>query len=58
MKIKEERKLMEKLNRGRTLSEKAYDALCNVIRKMAPGNNRLPSEDDLANNMGVSRDNS
>ena len=49
MKIKEERKLMEKLNRGRTLSEKAYDALCNVIRKMAPGNNRLPSEDDLAN---------
>ena len=55
MKIKEERKLMEKLNRGRTLSEKAYDALCNVIRKMAPGNNRLPSEDDLANNMGVSR---
>ena len=58
MKIKEERKLMEKLNRGRTLSEKAYDALCNVIRKMAPGNNRLPSEDDLANNMGVSRANS
>ena len=55
MKIKEERKLMEKLNRGRTLSEKAYDALCNVIRKMVPGNNRLPSEDDLANNMGVSR---
>ena len=55
MKIKEERKLMEKLNRGRTLSEKAYDALCNVIRKIAPGNNRLPSEDDLANNMGVSR---
>lgn len=36
MKIKEERKLMEKLNRGRTLSEKAYDALCNVICKMAP----------------------
>lgn len=55
MKIKEERKVMEKLNRGRTLSEKAYDALCNVICKMAPGNNRLPSEDDLANNMGVSR---
>lgn len=50
-----ERYGMNMLIKERTLSEKAYDALCSLIQQMEPGNNRLPSEDDLARLMGVSR---
>lgn len=52
---KNERHAMNMLIKERTLAEKAYDALCNLIQKMQPGENRLPSEDDLAKLMGVSR---
>lgn len=46
---------MNKLSRDRTLSEQAYHALKEMILNMQPGDNRLPSEDDLARSMGVSR---
>lgn len=46
---------MNKLIKGKTLSEKAYDVLREMILQMEPGNNCLPSEDDLARSMGVSR---
>lgn len=41
--------------KGKSLSEKVYDLLCDSIRQMPPGDNRLPSEDELARAMGVSR---
>lgn len=46
---------IEKPLKGKSLSEKVYDILCASIRQMTPGNNRLPSEDELARTMGVSR---
>lgn len=46
---------MYKLARDKTLSEQAYYALKEMILNMEPGANRLPSEDDLARSMGVSR---
>lgn len=46
---------MKKLTKEKTLSEKAYAVLCEMIAKMKPGENRLPSEDDLARLMGISR---
>lgn len=44
-----------KIERGKTLSEKAYDALAQRIRDMKPGENRLPSEEELSREYGVSR---
>ena len=46
---------MNKLSRDRTLSEQAYHALKEMVLNMKPSENRLPSEDDLASSMGVSR---
>lgn len=46
---------VKKLTKEKTLSEKAYAVLCEMIAKMKPGENRLPSEDDLARLMGISR---
>ena len=43
------------LIKDKTLSETVYDRLCEVIAGMRPGRNRLPSEDELARSMGVSR---
>lgn len=47
--------LLTKLDKGKTLSEKVYDLLLEEIRKMSPGENKLPSEEDLSARMGVSR---
>ncbi len=44
-----------KIERGKTLSEQAYEILCQRIQNMGPGDNRLPSEEDLAKEYGVSR---
>lgn len=46
---------MNKLIKSKSLSEQAYDSLCDMIAKMEPGQNRLPSEDELARTLGVSR---
>jgi GntR family transcriptional regulator len=46
---------MEKIVRGKTLSHKVYDVMRQLIMDMKPGANRLPSEDELAKNLGVSR---
>ena len=46
---------IEKPVKDKSLSEKVYDILCDSIQKMQPRDNRLPSEDDLARAMGVSR---
>ena len=47
--------MLGRLERGKTLSEKAYDLLLEEIRGMAPGANKLPSEEDIASNYGISR---
>lgn len=44
-----------KLQRGKTLAEQAYEALCKRIQTMSVGENRLPSEEELAKEYGVSR---
>lgn len=44
-----------KIERGKTLSEQAYEVLCQRIRAMSPGDNRLPSEEVLSREYGVSR---
>ncbi|MGI6030885.1 MAG: GntR family transcriptional regulator [Eubacteriales bacterium] len=44
-----------KIERGKTLSEQAYELLCERIRNMPRGNNRLPSEEELSREYGVSR---
>ena len=44
-----------KIERGKTLAEQAYEALCEQIKTIQPGNNRLPSEEELAREYGVSR---
>jgi len=46
---------MNRLIRGKSLSEKAYESLVEMIEQMTPGKNRFPSEDDLAEKMGISR---
>ena len=46
---------MNKLIKGKSLAEKVYDVLCDQIRGMRPGDNRLPSEDELSRTLGVSR---
>ena len=38
---------MSKIQRGKTLSEQAYEVLCQRIQTMLPGENRLPSEEEL-----------
>lgn len=46
----------QKIQRGKTLSEQVYAALCERIRAMpAGGDNRLPSEEELSREYGVSR---
>lgn len=44
-----------KIERGKTLSAQAYEVLCQRIQTMAPGSNRLPSEEELSMEYGVSR---
>lgn len=44
-----------KIERGKTLAEQVYGALCERIRTMPAGDNRLPSEEDLSREYGVSR---
>jgi GntR family transcriptional regulator len=46
---------MQKIIRGETLGDKVYDVMKQLILEMKPGANRLPSEDELARNLGVSR---
>ncbi|MCE5188707.1 MAG: winged helix-turn-helix domain-containing protein [Eubacteriales bacterium] len=46
---------MDRLIKGKSLSEKAYEQMVEMIEKMTPGKNKFPSEDDLAKNMGISR---
>lgn len=46
---------MNKIERGKTLSQQAYEVLCQRIRSMSPGDNRLPSEELLSKEYGVSR---
>lgn len=45
----------ERIKRGKTLSEQLHDALYEDICQLSPGNNRLPSEEELAKKYGVSR---
>lgn len=44
-----------KLNKPDTLADLVYERLRDIIRQMTPGNNRLPSEEELSNTIGVSR---
>lgn len=46
---------MDKLIKEKSLSQKAYDSLCEIIKEMTPCRNKLPSEDDIAKSMGISR---
>ena len=46
---------MEKIKRSNSLTECVYDQLIHEISQMKPGDNRLPSEDELAHTLGVSR---
>ncbi|MDO4337081.1 MAG: GntR family transcriptional regulator [Eubacteriales bacterium] len=46
---------MNKLIKERSLARQAYDQLIEMIRSMKPGQNRLPSEDELSKSMGISR---
>lgn len=46
---------MQKIERSETLGDKVYDVLRQQIMDMKPGANRLPSEDELAKRLGVSR---
>lgn len=45
----------EKIGRGLTLIDKSYDALVEFISETTPGHNKLPSEEYLARQLGVSR---
>jgi len=47
--------MLTRLDRGKTLSEKAYELLYEEIQGMAPGENKLLSEEDIASNFGISR---
>ena len=47
--------MLSRLERGKTLSEKAHELLLEEIRGMTPGNNKLMSEEDLADEFGISR---
>lgn len=47
--------MSNKIVRGKTLAEQAYEALCDRIRNMPAGDNRMPSEEELAGEYGVSR---
>ena len=44
-----------KLERAKSLSERTFDELRNAILAMRPGENKLPSEDELSKALGVSR---
>lgn len=46
---------MQKIVRSETLGDKVFDVMKQMILDMKPGMNRLPSEDELAKNLGVSR---
>lgn len=46
---------MDKLRKDRSLSTQAYVSLRELISKMEPGDNKLPSEEELSKSMGVSR---
>lgn len=44
-----------KIERGKTLGEQTYELLAQRIAAMEPGKNRLPSEEELSREFGVSR---
>lgn len=46
---------MDKLRKDKSLSTQAYVSLRELISRMEPGNNKLPSEEELSKTMGVSR---
>ncbi|MEL7609285.1 MAG: GntR family transcriptional regulator [Bacillota bacterium] len=46
---------LTKLERAKSLCERTFDELRNAILAMAPGENKLPSEDELSRALGVSR---
>lgn|GEM_PF-1429040 len=45
----------KKIQRGKTLGELAYEALYQYVRDMNTDDNRLPSEEELSREFGVSR---
>lgn len=47
--------LAYKIERGRTLSQQTYELLCEKIKTMSARDNRMPSEDELSQEFGVSR---
>ena len=47
--------MSKKIVRGKTLAEQAYEVLCDRIRNMPAGDNRMPSEEELSSEYGVSR---
>lgn len=46
---------LTKLERTKSLCERTFDELRNAILAMVPGENKLPSEDELSKALGVSR---
>lgn len=46
---------IKRLVKSKTLSMQVYDILCQSIQKMKPSQNKLPSEEDLSKQLGVSR---
>ena len=46
---------MERMLRYKALSEQVYELLHKEISEMSPGNNKLPSEDEIAKKYGISR---
>ena len=47
--------IKKRLVKSKTLSMQVYDILCQSILKMKPNQNKLPSEEELARQLGVSR---
>jgi len=50
-----EKPIVKRLVKEKSLSRQVYDVLCNSIMEMKPYQNKLPSEEDLAKQLGVSR---
>ena len=45
----------KRLVKEKSLSQQVYDVLRQTIMEMKPNRNKLPSEEDLAKELGVSR---
>lgn len=50
-----EKPIVKRLVKEKSLSRQVYDVLCQSIMEMKPYQNKLPSEEDLAKQLGVSR---